>query len=326
MGKKVPAWLLSLIVHLLLLILLSLLLRGGDPGLPGEPDRPVAVILAQRSATERVEYFDEADAAAADSAAEQSEQPLVPPPDQAPRLPEITLPGPPRVPLGASLQDQLIHVPDATAGRRPVLPSAGEAEILAADAASRRRPAGPTGPPAKLGIFGGPQVSGHSFVFVIDRSKSMGGSGLGALSAAARQLDDALAQLQPNHKFQILAYHHKPIYVTSLRKLLPATPEHLAEVRRYFRALAAFGATDHETALLAALRLKPDVIYLLTDGGDPYLNQSQIDLIVARAGGQTRIHCIQFGLGALQDEFNFMMDLAGRNQGSYRYVDMSRGY
>ena len=72
--------------------------------------------------------------------------------------------------------------------------------------------------------FGSRAAVGNSFVFVIDRSKSMGGEGLGALDAAGEELTTALARLEPAHRFQVIAYHRQPVYLGQ-RRLLDATPE-----------------------------------------------------------------------------------------------------
>ena len=73
-----------------------------------------------------------------------------------------------------------------------------------------------------------------------------------------------------------------------------------------------------------ALRLKPDVVFLLTDGGDPELNQGQLQWIHQQAGNRTVIHCLEFGKGPLQESDNFLMKIAQQNGGVYRYVDMAK--
>jgi hypothetical protein len=77
-------------------------------------------------------------------------------------------------------------------------------------------------------------------------------------------------------------------------------------------------------ALRAALAMEPDAVFLLTDGGDPHLNEIQLANIRKLAARRTTIHCIQFGFGALGDDDNFMMRLARENGGGYTYVNMSR--
>jgi Ca-activated chloride channel family protein len=74
--------------------------------------------------------------------------------------------------------------------------------------------------------------------------------------------------------------------------------------------------------LFAALRYKPDVIFLFTDAGDPFLKPGQLRAIREAAAGRTAIHCLQFGAGPLSCEENFMERLAVENGGSYVYIDM----
>jgi hypothetical protein len=323
-GRIVPAWLMSTVVHLVVLILLILLVRGAPTTPVDEPDRQIAIALVERDANSNaMQYLSDGDAGEQASKLpaskkEESAIPDVPPPS----IPAIKLPATREVNIGQANSAQLVAIPKMTnKSRGPILPGLNDDAVLAEEAA-RRAGQADRGSPGKLAIFGGEAIAGHSFIFVIDRSKSMGAEGLGALSAAAHELNRELRGLEPQHKFQIIAYNQTPSYMGE-RNLLDATPENIAKVRGYFAALAAYGATAHETALLSALRRKPDVIVFLTDGGDPYLNSAQLERIKSRAGGTTSIHCIQFGFGAIKEQDNFMQRLAGQNRGGYRYVDMS---
>lgn len=105
--------------------------------------------------------------------------------------------------------------------------------------------------------------------------------------------------------------------------MLEASPENQAHVNGFLSGLVAMGATEHERALLSALYLEPDVIYLLTDGGDPPLTDRQIRRIAQLARNRTTIHCVEFGWGPLQDGNSFLRRLAGATGGSYVYVDMN---
>ena len=96
-----------------------------------------------------------------------------------------------------------------------------EAAILAEDALIPREKV-PTGPTAQLSLFGSPAAIGRSFVFVIDRSNSMGGDGLGAIQAAAKELAVHIDQLSAEQTFQVVAYNQSVAYLTD-RELIPAT-------------------------------------------------------------------------------------------------------
>jgi len=334
MARRVsmPAWLMSLVLHLLLLILLGLTVGSAATSAPEEPTREVGIVLAHRQSSERFAYDDETeespqeaaqDAAMASSAGEADgdQAPTGPSDPSSLLLPDVQLPG--SASTVGSPDDILVHdLQLHGGGRRPILPGLGDEEILAEEAA--RRAARPSlGPETQVSLFGSAGAVGHSFVFVIDRSKSMGGSGLNALSAARVELSRALTNLKPNHRFQIIGYHHKCVYYNTTR-LTSANEDNVAGVSEFIDRLAAFGSTSHEMALRAALAMEPDAVFLLTDGGDPHLNDIQLANIHKLAAPRATIHCIQFGFGVRDEDDNFMMRLARQNGGGYTYVNMSR--
>ena len=317
---RFPAGLISCAVHVVLLVLLGWWYRPPAPkGLP-EPDRKGGIVLAQTTPEARIEYVDPAevfDGPPLDAAA--SSEPIAgeaPPPEAGggPALPEIAgMEGAkPSVEIGAvdarSGGAFSLGAPNRTGG-------APRGEI--------RLPRRFRGPTAGLSLFGSGRAVGHSFVFVIDRSKSMGEEGYGALRRAKGELLRALANLDGRHKFQVIAYHHERTYLTDERRLLAATQAAKDRVGPFFDHLAAFGGTNHELALVAALHLRPDVVFLLTDGDSPGLSPAEQDTIVGMARRMgTTIHCIQFGPAGTPPE-SFMPALAHRTGGSYRYVPQS---
>ena len=319
-----PAWLLSALLHLLLVLASSfVLMRGPQTG--GESsNRPVSIVLSRTSGSQTDYVSPEAresqdqPATASEAAAAQA----LPSLDAAAQLltRAIELPTATDTPVASS---QLVDVPRFTVSGRARLPSSLNSEAIAVEQAARRAAVEARGPVARLGLFGGSAAAGRSFVFLIDRSKSMGSQGLGGLEAAEQELMRALAELQPKHWFQVIAYHHRCVFLR-YRKLLRATDENKVALRGHISGLAAFGATEHEMALMSALYLEPDVIFLLTDGGDPVLSNGQLKRIRKLARGRTAIHCIQFGFGPLQSNDTFLHRLAAQNGGGYGYVEMSK--
>ena len=333
---SLPAWLMSLVLHMLLLILLALGVRTAARSASEEPRRRVGIVLAQRDDEERFAYLDDT-TDSSEQAQEDVERSTTTPervnpgdaegsargPSQPSSLliPEIRLPGVDS-PVGTP-DDVLAHSLDLhRGGRQPILPGLDDEAILAEDAAARAA-RNALGPPTEVSIFGSASAQGRSFVFAIDRSKSMGGSGLNALLAARGQLSRALERLSPQHQFQIVAYHHKCVYYKTTR-LIPATEENKSGVADFIDSLASFGGTGHEMAVRAGVAMEPDVVFLLTDGGEPSLNEIQLAGIHKLASGRTTIHCIQFGFGPLSDGDNFLMQVARQNGGGYTYVNMSQ--
>ena len=325
---SLPAWLMSLVLHMFMLILLALGMRSAANSTSEEPKRRVGIVLAHPDHKERFAYLD--DTSDSPRRAQESNEEPAPPevagtsggakgaeagPSEPSALliPEIRLPGTDS-PVGTR-DDILAHsLHLRRGGRKAILPGLDDEVILAEDAAARAaRPA--LGPPTEVSIFGSASAQGRSFVFAIDRSKSMGGGGLNALLAARGQLSRALEHLSPKHQFQIVAYHHKCVYYKTTR-LIPAT--------EFIDNLASFGGTGHEMAVRAGVALEPDVVFLLTDGGEPPLNEIQLAGIRKLASRRTAIHCIQFGFGPLNEEDNFLMQVARQNGGGYTYVNMSK--
>jgi hypothetical protein len=320
-----PAWALSLGLHVALAIALALMLRSAAPPVAAEPDRSVGIVLARRDADDAREYFEEpateqsetsaaADSATA-SAAALPDAGAAPPLDAALALPAAD------GPLAAH-ENALPDVSLSGKGRARLYDGAGEAEIIAEDLARQRAGRGPSGPPTQVSMFGSGPITGRSFVFVLDRSQSMGDAGLGVLSAAEGELEQALAPLQSNHRFQIIAYNKTPIAFHA-GGMAPAEEAAKAKAVEFVRNLIALGGTGHYLALMSAIRLKPDVIFLLTDGSDPRLSLAQIDDLTRRAA-DARIVCLQFGFGPAAENSDAMRILAERTGGSYAYLDMSR--
>ena len=143
------------------------------------------------------------------------------------------------------------------------------------------------------------------------------------LQDAEDELVRVLQGLGPEHQFQVVVYHDQSVYLER-RELLDATEENKALVPGFLGSKAAFGATEHERALMSALSLEPDVIFLLTDGGEPALKEQQIRNIAKYAGPRTSIHCIQFGIGPHREANNFLARLAAATGGEYGYVDVNQ--
>jgi hypothetical protein len=327
--RTIPAWLLSLACHLVVL-LLGVWLIGRQEHARGivETERPAGIVLVRREANEtqyfsddpRHEPLEPADAAAAASPGGRTAAVVLPASQPPPLAAGITLPSLPRAIVGG---EGLVASPQPGSGRgRPViLPGLDDEAIRASDAAIPREVA-PTGPTAQLSLFGSASAVGRSFVFVIDRSQSMGGEGLGAISAAAKELTVQLEQLTAEQKFQVVAYNQSVALLD--RDLIPADETNKQRLVRFVADTAAYGQTEHLRGLLAALKLKPEIIFLLTDGGEPLLDNTQLRSIRESAGGRTSIHCLHFGRGPAPEGEHFLQRLAAENRGSYVYIDMNR--
>ena len=296
---------------------------GGDSV---EPDRSAGIVLTvQSKSTEKQQYLDQTDFQPSESNDKLAEASAGhPTQDAAPEIEtvqsstKIDLPG---VKFNAfSDANQMTHPATRGLDTSQELSDATK-EWIAAEQA-RNNAAKPVGPATSLSVFGSGQLEGRSFLFLLDRSTSMGSKGLGVVQVARKELTAAVEQLDSHHKFQILGYNNATIPMKAHR-LLNASKEHKLEVPKFISNMTAFGPTNHMVGIMAAISLRPDVIVMLTDGGSPGLNETELKRIRTASRGQIQIHCVQFGLGGRRHEDDFMGILAAQNGGTFRYVDVN---
>lgn len=315
----------SLLLHVSILVLLAFFFSG-QSGAIGDTDalRSVKVVLTSVDESESQFEYQTEDQNENVNSLSQEESFDALPSESSPELPEVELselPGFEVDPNFAVDASQMTTTPSNANPAEKYELTENDLKMIARDRVAIRRSA-PKGDPANTQIFGSGNLSGRQFVFVIDRSKSMGGSGLGVLDMARNELSGALESLEDHHQFQVIAYHRSTVMIGE-RKLLFATDENKRRAPSFIQSLVAFGATRHDNGLTAALTFQPDVVVLMTDGGLPELNNGEIQAMAQMAGGRTEIHCVQFGSGANQERDNFMMRLATETDGSYRYIDVN---
>jgi len=323
------AWLGSALLHAGLIAVLAVAFRTAPMAIQSEAPRAGSIVLVERSSTQPDRYFN-----AEDSSADRS-QPLGKAVESTAALPdsgevaEYLAEHEPKqpanaAPLAASELTGLVQTAQLDGARQParIHDRSGEAALIAKEQA-RLRAGRPSGRPADLELFGARGV-GHSFVFLIDRSQSMGGDGLNALAAAERKLLDAVEGLEANHRFQVIAYNDRIRYADDDNRgaMLPATGSNKQQAKSFIQGMVAAKGTNHAQALLLALNRRPDVIFLLTDGEAPALTPVQQRQINVRNGGRTSIHCLQFGSGPPSRDETFLAKLARLNRGSLTYIDV----
>ncbi len=134
----------------------------------------------------------------------------------------------------------------------------------------------------------GVESEGYKFIYVFDRSGSMGGHGGSPLAAAKAQLLDSLEKLGQTHQFEIIFYNEEPHVFEvsgSTGRLVFANDQNKTLAKRFIGGVTADGGTDHEPALAMALRMAPDVIFFLTDADEPRLTRQPVGQNLANEQG-----------------------------------------
>ncbi len=191
----------------------------------------------------------------------------------------------------------------------------------------------------------------RSVVYAIDCSGSM--ATRHALDVAKRELLASLGQLPAEARFAGIFHNLKARILSDdqgHRGLMPATAANRERVLAQLAGITPDGGTDHLTALNAALALKPEVIFFLTDAD--LMTDGDVDEVLTDMGRpprpegntdrdsrlrlqgffaqfrpasrvqQTRIHVIEFGRGPEGAPPAPLRRLAEATGGSYTYLDV----
>lgn len=197
-------------------------------------------------------------------------------------------------------------------------PSAGNTEaderLMARDIERSLANKPPSGPSTQVTLFGG-KLTGHSFVFVIDRS----GSTSTKHYTASAQIEDeclkAIEALPAENRFQVVLYNDRVSITPGLRM---ATNEEKAAAKERMIRFSPSGGTMHIDALRAALLLRANVVCWFSDGGDPYLSPADVDqLTLLAAKSKTQIHAWRLGNRPDDPANDFMRTLAERTGGEF---------
>lgn len=159
---------------------------------------------------------------------------------------------------------------------------------------------------------------GGRYVFIVDASKSMNhpypGPARTRFGRAKYELWQTILRMQPEQRFFILFFNTQPAPMPSA-VMRPGGRDGNEDLFRWTADFPATGGTDPQAAVLLALQLQPDVIYLLTDG--------QFNFRVVHESAKVNTRRVRIDTISLGDDIGsrVLQDLAARNGGTYRHVD-----
>ena len=162
--------------------------------------------------------------------------------------------------------------------------------------------------------FFGTRSKGKRFVFVIDKSGSMNSQG--RLAKAKRELIATLRSLKPDTLFMVYFFDHGAEPMPA-KAMMAATPENVAWAARWIEGRNVGGSTDPRDALRFTFNLKPDTVWLLTDG--QFKNEHEVLGQIREANPQA---VIRINTVAFKDKSGeaVLKQIAAENDGNYRFV------
>ena len=164
--------------------------------------------------------------------------------------------------------------------------------------------------------FFGATVTGNRFVYVVDASGSMAGN---RFRKATRELFRSVSNLRPDQQYYVVFFgvDSYPMYFPELSDdLVDATPESRQRLARWMRNVEPRyqTATNGKRAMLLALSLEPDAVYLLTDGA---FTDDTVLTLLTMDDNAVPIHTIAFSSPAGQWD---LQRIAQKHHGTYRFV------
>ena len=156
-------------------------------------------------------------------------------------------------------------------------------------------------------------VEADSVAYVVDYSSSMSGQ---RFQRAIEELKRSIGRLKPGQEFYVAFFNQGPLpmFNEPPTSLHAATPRVLARLATWLNSISSQGGTQPEGALQIAGHLKPDVVYLLSDGEFNPISAATMRMF--RAHG-IKVHTIAFesSSGA-----HLLKQIAEQTGGTYRFV------
>lgn len=164
-------------------------------------------------------------------------------------------------------------------------------------------------PPWRQASFFGIRARGQLFIYVVDCSGSMIDED--RLVRAKNELRRSVLDLQFPQRFKVIFYNDE---VLAMPGDLPR-PADLAsksQMIQWLRLIEPDGETDPRGALGLALSLRPDAIFLLSDGEFP---DGTVEAIARKNAKKIPIHCVDLSGGTGGDH---LQRIARDSGGEYR--------
>lgn len=116
--------------------------------------------------------------------------------------------------------------------------------------------------------FMGMSGNAHKVAYLCDASGSM----LARRYLVIQALKESIDKLKPIQYFNVFFYHDGDFTELNKTQLVPATPDNKRQAFSFAEEMETADYTDPTPALRSAMAMKPQLIYLLTDGFDKRKN------------------------------------------------------
>jgi hypothetical protein len=163
--------------------------------------------------------------------------------------------------------------------------------------------------------FFGTKSTAKSVAFVVDVSGSMAnmttGQGLANIDLLKRELVRSINALEPNQKFSVVGFNDQAYFRREFLNV-KATKNAKKDLRVWLDSVFAAGGTNPLTGMQIALKVSPDVVFLLSDGEFDSLCVDEIETMNQK---KCTIHTVSIGIDA-----QTLREIAARCGGRFQLV------
>ncbi len=163
-------------------------------------------------------------------------------------------------------------------------------------------------PPWRQTSFFGIRARGQLFIYVVDCSGSMIDED--RLFRAKSELRRSVGQLQSPQRFQVIFYNDRPLPMPGDLPR-PADLRSKASLSQWLRLIEPDGKTDPRGAMALALAMRPDAVFLLSDGEFP---EGTVAAIARTNRRKVPVHCVDLTGGEAGDQ---LRQIARESGGQY---------
>jgi Ca-activated chloride channel family protein len=161
--------------------------------------------------------------------------------------------------------------------------------------------------------FMGVKSNARHVIYVIDFSGSMNGE---RFAHTRLELKRSIERLPEDGSFLVI-FFDEGFMVMPPGRLVPATSRNKSLAKAWIDSMDTRGGTEPSQAIDFALALKPETIFMMTDG--QFLSPEVVNRVIdaGNVGRRTSINTIAFHERAAEEE---LKKIARENRGDYRYV------
>ena len=172
--------------------------------------------------------------------------------------------------------------------------------------------------------FFGTKVEGNRIVYIVDNS---GGMKSGELETLITELQRSVDSLSQKQYFYVIFYSdslYPLFYPEAPQHFVLATNENKLRLEAWLETVELCLGNVVDEALAAAISIRPDAIYLLTDGDlDTTRDQRRMRFLLDSAGRDFPVHTFGMGTSESGKAAEKLKQVAAANHGTFRAVEVS---